>query len=114
MSILKEEEMPRENLKTSVKSSLKASLVGQSASSLLGDGASLPKTLTCRKPRPDLNSLTVRQYLDQTVAPILLHGLQALARERPTDPVSYLATYLLKNKARCEDINTEPELIEQP
>ncbi|EDW70113.1 protein dpy-30 homolog [Drosophila virilis] len=68
----------------------------------------MPTTLPiCRKPRPDLNSLTVRQYLDQTVAPILLHGLQALARERPTDPVSYLATYLLKNKNRCEEINAD-------
>ncbi|XP_023168076.1 protein dpy-30 homolog [Drosophila hydei] len=61
----------------------------------------------CRKPRPDVNSLTVRQYLDQTVAPILLHGLQALARDRPTDPVSYLATYLLKNKNRCDELNAE-------
>ncbi|TDG48485.1 hypothetical protein AWZ03_005029 [Drosophila navojoa] len=61
----------------------------------------------CRKPRPDVNSLTVRQYLDQTVAPILLHGLQALARDRPTDPVSYLATYLLKNKNRCDELNTD-------
>ncbi|XP_064545615.1 protein dpy-30 homolog [Drosophila montana] len=68
----------------------------------------LPTALPiCRKPRPDLNSLPVRQYLDQTVAPILLHGLQALARERPTDPVSYLATYLLKNKNRCDEINAD-------
>ncbi|KAH8298630.1 hypothetical protein KR018_003282 [Drosophila ironensis] len=62
---------------------------------------------TCRKPRPDANSLNVRQYLDQTVAPILLHGLQALAKDRPADPVSYLATYLLKNKNRCEEVNPE-------
>lgn len=60
----------------------------------------------CRKPRPDANSLSVRQYLDQTVAPILLHGLQALAQDRPSDPVSYLATYLLKNKNRCDEVNT--------
>ncbi|KAH8305026.1 hypothetical protein KR059_002259 [Drosophila kikkawai] len=59
----------------------------------------------CRKPRPDANSLSVRQYLDQTVAPILLHGLQALAQDRPSDPVSYLATYLLKNKNRCAEVN---------
>ncbi|XP_020801457.1 protein dpy-30 homolog [Drosophila serrata] len=59
----------------------------------------------CRKPRPDADSLSVRQYLDQTVAPILLHGLQALAQDRPSDPVSYLATYLLKNKNRCDEVN---------
>ncbi|XP_037721050.1 protein dpy-30 homolog [Drosophila subpulchrella] len=61
----------------------------------------------CQKPRPDANSLPVRQYLDQTVAPILLHGLQALARDRPSDPVSYLATYLLKNKNRCDEVNMD-------
>lgn len=56
-----------------------------------------------KKPRADLNSLPTRQYLDQTVAPILLHGLQTLARERPPDPISFLASYLLKNKNRCEE-----------
>lgn len=59
----------------------------------------------CKKPRPDLASLTTRQYLDQTVAPILLHGLQTLARERPNDPISFLAAYLLKNKNRVNDIS---------
>lgn len=57
----------------------------------------------CKRPRPDLSSLPTRQYLDQTVAPILLHGLQTLARERPADPISFLAAYLLKNKNRCEE-----------
>lgn len=45
----------------------------------------------------DLQSLPTKQYLDQTVAPILLQGLQTLAKERPADPVSYLAAYLLKH-----------------
>lgn len=89
----------------SVKSARKPSIPAQSIASA---GGEFPKTLTtCRKPRPDTSSLTVRQYLDQTVAPILLHGLQALARERPTDPVSFLATFLLKNKNRCDEIDTE-------
>ncbi|CAD6999403.1 protein dpy-30 homolog [Ceratitis capitata] len=57
----------------------------------------------CKRSRPDLSSLPTRQYLDQTVAPILLHGLQTLARERPPDPISFLAAYLLKNKNRCEE-----------
>ncbi|XP_017127738.1 protein dpy-30 homolog [Drosophila elegans] len=61
----------------------------------------------CQKPLLDANSLPVRQYLDQTVAPILLHGLQALARDRPDDPVSYLATYLLKNKNRALEVNVD-------
>ncbi|EDW39450.1 GL16811 [Drosophila persimilis] len=72
---------------------------------LLDEGAA--PFVTCRKPRMDLNSLPVRQYLDQTVAPILLNGLQALAKDRPEDPVSYLAAYLMKNKNRCDEMNPE-------
>lgn len=55
------------------------------------------------KPRTDLQSLPTKQYLDQTVAPILLQGLQTIARERPPDPITFLASYLLKNKSRCEE-----------
>lgn len=33
-----------------------------------------------RKPKSDMQSLPTRQYLDQTVAPILLQGLQTLAK----------------------------------
>uniref|UniRef100_A0A1Q3FGM6 Protein dpy-30 homolog n=1 Tax=Culex tarsalis TaxID=7177 RepID=A0A1Q3FGM6_CULTA len=63
-----------------------------------------------RKPSGrDLQSLPTRQYLDQTVNPILLQGLKALAKERPQDPIQYLANYLLKNKARVEDSNGTEE-----
>lgn len=55
-----------------------------------------------RKSRIDLNALPTRQYLDQTVVPILLQGLSALAKERPPDPINYLAAYLLKNKTTFE------------
>ncbi|KAH8249312.1 hypothetical protein KR032_008493 [Drosophila birchii] len=53
----------------------------------------------------ETSSLPTRQYLDQTVAPVLLHGLQALARERPTDPIQFLASYLLKHSNGCEENN---------
>lgn len=56
-----------------------------------------------RKTRAELLALPARQYIDQTVAPILLQGLQVLVKERPPEPVSFLAAYLLKNKAKCED-----------
>jgi len=49
--------------------------------------------------------MPTRQYLDQTVAPVLLHGLQALARERPTDPIQFLASYLLKHSNGCDENN---------
>lgn len=55
-----------------------------------------------KKSKVDLQSLPTRQYLDQTVVPILLEGLAKLAKERPPDPISYLAAYLLKNKGQYD------------
>ncbi|XP_053612253.1 protein dpy-30 homolog [Plodia interpunctella] len=63
------------------------------------------ETSANRKSRIDLNALPTRQYLDQTVVPILLQGLSALAKERPPDPINYLAAYLLKNKSTFENNN---------
>ncbi|KFB39751.1 hypothetical protein ZHAS_00007445 [Anopheles sinensis] len=63
--------------------------------------------------RGDLQSLPTRQYLDQTVNPILLQGLKALAKERPQDPVQYLANFLLKNKNRIEETNGNTEEAQQ-
>eukprot|EP01025_Chloroclados_australasicus_P055425 TRINITY_DN6707_c0_g2_i1.p2 TRINITY_DN6707_c0_g2~~TRINITY_DN6707_c0_g2_i1.p2 ORF type:complete len:183 (+),score=22.19 TRINITY_DN6707_c0_g2_i1:161-709(+) len=42
----------------------------------------------------------VRQYLEQTVVPLLLQGMQELAKERPEDPVEYLAAYMLKHNPK--------------
>lgn len=35
-----------------------------------------------KKPRVDLQAIPTRQYLDQTVVPIVLQGLSAVAKER--------------------------------
>lgn len=53
--------------------------------------------------RFDLKTLPTRQYLDLTVNPILLQALKDLAKVRPTDPIQYLAAFLLKNKAKSEE-----------
>ena len=42
-------------------------------------------------------AMPVRQYLEATVVPILMQGLGQVVRERPSDPVEYLAAYLLKH-----------------
>lgn len=66
-------------------------------------GASGGDVTLNKKSRADLQNLPAKQYLDQTVAPILLQGMQVLVRERPPDPVSFLAAFLLKNKGKCDD-----------
>lgn len=55
-----------------------------------------------KKHKVDLQSLPIRAYLDQTVVPILLQGMSVLAKERPPNPIEYLATYLLKNKDKFD------------
>ena len=70
-----------------------------------------------KKLKQDLTNLPTRQYLDQTVVPILLQvslanfdevydimlqGLASLARERPRDPIEYLAGYLIRHKREYE------------
>jgi len=44
-----------------------------------------------------VQQLPIRAYLDQTVVPHLLTALSALVKERPPNPVEWLATYLLQN-----------------
>ncbi|EEY55691.1 uncharacterized protein PITG_09652 [Phytophthora infestans T30-4] len=45
----------------------------------------------------EVQALPIRAYLDQTVVPILLQGMSALVKERPPNPIEWLAAYLLKN-----------------
>lgn len=56
-----------------------------------------------KKPKVDFASLPTRQYLDQTVVPILLQGLSSLAKTRPEDPTRYLANYLIEHGKDFED-----------
>lgn len=60
-----------------------------------------------KRPRVDLQTLPTRQYLDQTVVPILLQALSTLAKERPADPIDYLANYLLKNKNQFDQAQAQ-------
>ncbi|KAH7471023.1 Protein dpy-30-like protein [Phytophthora ramorum] len=45
----------------------------------------------------EVQALPIRAYLDQTVVPILLQGMSALVKERPSNPIEWLAGYLIKN-----------------
>jgi protein dpy-30 len=44
-----------------------------------------------------LQQLPIRAYLDQTVVPILLQALSEVAKERPANPVEFVANYLLQH-----------------
>jgi len=55
------------------------------------------KDLEAAQEKLNLQSLPIRAYLDQTVVPLLLDGMSALVKERPPNPVEWLATYLLKH-----------------
>ncbi|XP_011879393.1 PREDICTED: protein dpy-30 homolog isoform X1 [Vollenhovia emeryi] len=69
-----------------------------------GDLSSIP----AKKPRVEVQSLPTRQYLDQTVVPILLQALSCLAKERPSDPINFLAGYLLRNKSQYDSGGSPP------
>jgi len=56
------------------------------------------KEQPAQKPTVELQGLPTRAYLDQTVVPVLLGGMSTLAKERPPNPIEFLAAYLLKNK----------------
>lgn len=51
-----------------------------------------------KKGKVDLQSVPMKEYLEQTVIPIVHQGLLAVARERPAAPIEYLAAYFLKHK----------------
>lgn len=59
--------------------------------------------------RADLTALPTKQYLDETVVPILIQALEYLAKERPPEPINALCVYLLKYKSKFEKYcNVEP------
>ncbi|KAF4651257.1 hypothetical protein FOL47_000519, partial [Perkinsus chesapeaki] len=44
------------------------------------------------------SSLTPRSYLRQTVLPVLTPAINEVSRDRPKDPITYIAMYMLKHK----------------
>lgn len=49
-------------------------------------------------------SLPVRQYMDQSVVPVLREALRALNEARPEDPLLYLADYLMAARAKTAHV----------
>jgi protein dpy-30 len=63
----------------------------------LNEGTPKLKESTSSSFKPHPSTLSTRQYLDQTVVPLLLQGMAEVAKERPENPIEYLANYLLKH-----------------
>lgn len=53
-----------------------------------------PAPSTSAKPK----GVPVRQYLDETVVPVLRKGLRELVKQRPEDPFEFLGDFIKKNK----------------
>jgi hypothetical protein len=54
-------------------------------------------------PKVPTAALPDKAYLEASVIPLLLHGLEAVARERPADPIEYLAAYLVSNNPQRDN-----------
>ena len=46
------------------------------------------------------DKVPVRTYLDNTVVPVLLSAMSELVKERPEDPIKFVANFLLKNNPK--------------
>jgi len=80
-----------------------ASLPTSSLSSSSSSSSAAPSSSTSASARLiDAQQLPIRAYLDQTVVPILLTGMSQLVKDRPANPVEYLAHFLLKNNPMKE------------
>ncbi len=54
-------------------------------------------------PAVSVHALPDKEYLEAVLLPLLVHGLEATTRERPMDPLEYLAAYLISNNPQRSD-----------
>ena len=51
-----------------------------------------------------IQALPTAAYLDTTVIPLVLAGLETLVEERPKDPIEYLAAFLISNNPQRDGL----------
>jgi len=59
----------------------------------------------------EVKAMSTKQYMDELIVPVLLKGLSACTKERPTDPIDYLAHYLL-DQNKLSKISEDTEMAE--
>lgn len=60
--------------------------------------AAAPPAAPAPAAAPKAKGVPVRQYLDETVVPVLRKGLRELVKQRPEDPFEFLGDFIKKNK----------------
>jgi protein dpy-30 len=48
----------------------------------------------------DIQAYPTAAYFNKTVIPIIIEGLSIVAKERPKNPIEYLAAFFIKNRER--------------
>ena len=71
--------------------------VGLGGNGGFGGNVASPAAVSGMPSQVNLQNLSIRAYLDQTVVPILLDGMSELVKERPPNPIEWLASYLLRH-----------------
>jgi protein dpy-30 len=49
--------------------------------------------------------LPVRQYLEATVVPVLMQAMQQLVKDRPEDPIGFVADYLISHNPKKQKVD---------
>lgn len=59
-----------------------------------------------------VRSLPKHEYIEATVVPLLLEGISWVIKERPEDPVEYLAMFLIKNNPMSPELHRTLDISE--
>ena len=59
------------------------------------------------------SNASIRQYLDQTVAPLLIQAMSEVAKERPDRPIEYIIKFLRDNNPNNRNAAASPNGADQ-
>lgn len=68
---------------------------------------------TSKRPRLDaaeVKAMSAKQYMDELIVPTLLKGLGECNKQRPTNPIEFLAHYLLDENSKLSKETDETNI----